>query len=296
MNNTPIKIGLASEKDRYQTVFKSLDYIFSEVSEKIYALKPEKDYIIIKPNCIDTKSQVAVTHIDALMAVLDFLQPIWSGRTILAEGSGLGNTMEAFKNFKYLGLKNMFPNLEFLDLNFCDSIFVEGFDKNLKPMRLRISNTVVEAPLRISVGPPKTHDSVIVTLSIKNMAVGSILKEDKTKIHQGAKAINCTLAALNEYTFPHISVIDGWIGMEGDGPVNGQILETHFAATSTNCLAADTFITERMGFNPLQVGYLNLLGCQKIQPQIQIVGCHPTDFNFHFKHPTNYLQQIEWSK
>lgn len=295
MNTKPIKVALTSEKDRYQTVFRALDYIFPEISEKIYALDPKKDYILLKPNCIDAKKETAVTHVDALMAVLDFLQPIWSGKIILAEGSGLGNTMKAFSNFKYLGLRNMFSNLEFLDLNFSDSIFVKGFDKDLKPMRIKISNTVSNAPLRISVGPPKTHDSVIVTLSIKNMAVGSILKEDKAKIHQGIKAINRTLAAINKYTFPHIAIIDGWTSMEGNGPVDGDILETHFAVASTNSLAADVFTTERMGFNPVQIGYLNFLGAIEIRDKIQIIGCNQSNFNFHFKHPETYLEQIQWS-
>ncbi|MFA6493338.1 MAG: DUF362 domain-containing protein [Patescibacteria group bacterium] len=290
-----VKVALAQEKDRYQTVFRGLDFIFTEISEKIYTLDAKKDYILIKPNCIDTKKENAVTHVDAIMAILDFIQPIWQGRIILAEGSSAGNTMEAFRNFKYLGLKSMFPNLEFLDLDFADAICVDGFDKNLKPMQLQISNTVAEAPLRISVSPPKTHDDVVVSLSIKNMATGSILKEDKPKVHQGPKAINKTIAAINKYTFPHISVIDGWISMEGNGPINGDPIETRFAVTSANCLAADVFTTQRMGFNPIQVGYLNYLGAAEIQKKIQTVGRNPDDFNFHFKHHNTYLDQIQWN-
>ncbi|MCL5407270.1 MAG: DUF362 domain-containing protein [Patescibacteria group bacterium] len=295
MKNKSIKVGLASEKDRYQTVFRSLDYIFADITPQIYTLDPEKDYIILKPNCIDTKKEAAVTSVEALTAVLDFIQPIWQGRIILAEGAGLGNTMEAFNNFKYLGLKNSFPNLEFLDLNFSDCICVEAFDQNLKPMQIKISNTVAEAPLRISVGPPKTHDSVIVTLSIKNMAVGSILKEDKMNIHQGIKAINRTIAAINKYTFPHLSVIDGWKSMQGNGPVDGEIIETHFAASSTNCLAADVLATQIMGFNPVQIGYLNYLGAADIINLIQTVGYNPNNFNFHLKPPPTYLEQIQWN-
>lgn len=290
-----VKVSLTSETDRYLTIFRSLDLMFVEISELIYGLDPEVDYILLKPNCIDIKKEAAVTHVDALRAVLDFLQPIWPGRVIIAEGSGLGNTLEAFKNFGYFGLKNMFPNVELLDINYSNSIFVEAFDKNLKKMQIRISDTIAEAPLRISVGPPKTHDSAVVTLSIKNMAVGSILKEDKVKIHQGPKAINRSLAAINKHTFPHIAVIDGWLSMEGNGPVDGGGIETHFAVASCNALAADVFTTERMGFNPIQVGYLNLLGAADIRPLIQVTGKEPHEFNFHFKHPDNYLLQIQWN-
>lgn len=295
MSSASIKVALKSEKDRYHTVFRALDAIFSEITKNIYSLDPEKDYILLKPNCIDTKNEAAVTHVDALSAILDFVQPIWQGRIILAEGSGLGNTMEAFKNFKYLKLKNVFPNLEFLDLNYADPICIEAYDNNLQKFQIRISNTVAEAPFRISVGPPKTHDEVVVTLSIKNMAVGSILKEDKMKIHQGVKAINKTLASINQYTFPHLSVIDGWTAMEGNGPVDGEKKETHFAVVSSNALAADVLTSELMGFNPIEIGYLNLLGSVEIKDKIQVIGENPKDFTFHFKHPPTYLDQIQWN-
>lgn len=291
-----VKVSLASEKDRYQTVFKALDLIFPDISKRIYTLNPKNDTILIKPNCIDTKKEAAVTHFDALKALLDFLQPIWPGKIIMAEGSGLGNTLEAFKNFRYLELKKIFTNLDFLDLNYSNAIFIDAFDKNLKPFKIRLSNTVAETPLRISIGPPKTHDSVIVTMSIKNLAVGSILKDDKIKIHQGPRAINKTIAAINEYTYPHLAIIDAWTSMEGNGPVDGKKIETHFAMASTNALAADVFCAERMGFNPLQIGYLNILGSQNIQPLIGTVGRKPEDFSFHFKHPDNYLEQIQWSQ
>lgn len=289
-----VKVSLASESDRYKSVFKSLDLVFSDIKHHLYSLNPNKDYIVIKPNCIDTKNQLAVTNVDAIKAVLDFIEPVWQGRVIIAEGSGLGNTMEAFKKFNYMPLGDIYPNVTFLDMNYSEHIFTTGFDKNLAPLQIKISNTLAQAPLRISIGPPKTHDNVIVTLSIKNMAVGAILKSDKENIHQGYKAINKTIAALNQYTYPHISVIDGWVGMEGDGPIYGSPKETHFAVASTNCLGADVITTKIMGFNPIQVGYLNILGAQNIINLLQIIGCDINKFNFSFKHPKNYLDQINW--
>ena len=288
-----IKVSLTSEQDRYQTVFRALDQIFEEASGLIYRLDPQKDYILLKPNCISANA-LASTHVDALKAVLDFLQPIWQGRVILAEGSGLGNTLTAFKNLHYLDLKPMFPKLEFLDLNYSESIFVTGFAPDLQPQQLRLSATVAQAPLRISVSPPKTHESVIVTLSIKNMAIGALLKEDKPKIHQGPRAINRTIAGLYKSTFPHLAILDGWVSMEGRGPVSGKPKETHFALASTDALAADTLTTEIMGFNPNEIGYLNLLGAKEIDPQICVVGENSDDFKTKFKPPEDYLNQLKW--
>lgn len=291
------KVSLTSEENRYNSVFRALDYFTQDIVKIIDSIdlnEHRKNYILIKPNCVVTDVPLAATHPDALRAVLDFLEPIWSGRVILGEGAGIGNTMEAFKNYGYLDLKKNYPTLEFSDLNYADAIFIDIFDKHLKAQRIKIANTVAECPLRISVGPPKTHNEVVVTLSIKNMAVGSILKEDKENIHQGLKAINRSIATINQYTFPHVSVIDGWESMEGDGPSSGQKLNTHFAVVSNNPLAADCFVTELMGFNPLQIGYLNLLGAQNVLSNIEVLGKDPISFKFHFKPHHSYLEQIQW--
>jgi len=288
------KVALASEEDRYQTVYKSLDLIKDDLNEAINQLNPDYDYILIKPGCVVATVKNCATHPEALKAVLEFLTPLWEGKIVLAEGSA-ENTFEAFENYGYNRLKSEFPNLEFLDLNFAEAIYVDVFDKSLKPVQVKIANTVAEAPLRISVSTPKTHDSVIVTLSIKNFAVGSILGEDKNLIHQGTRAINRSLAELAKYTRPHLAVIDGWQGMEGNGPISGPMVETHFAVASLNALAADVLTTRLMGFNPIQIGYLNLLGAETIQEKIAVIGQDPRKFQFHFKPPKTYLEQINWT-
>ncbi|KKQ90860.1 MAG: hypothetical protein UT15_C0003G0035 [Berkelbacteria bacterium GW2011_GWA1_39_10] len=291
------KVALTSEENRYETVFKAIDYFKNDIQEKISRIDRDdhhKNYILIKPNCVVTDNPLAATHPDAILAVLDFLQPLWNGRIILAEGSGIGSTMEAFKNYGYLKLKTDYPNLEFSDLNYSNAIFIDIFNNNLQNQRIKISNTVHECPLRISVSPPKTHNSVIVTLSIKNMAIGSILTEDKEHLSHMPKSLNRSIAAINEYTFSHFAVIDGWQGMEGKGPDYGKKVDCRFAVASTDTLAADIIATQIMGFNPLEIGYLNFSGAQKIINNIDVLGRKPTDFQFHFKpHPT-YKKQLEW--
>ncbi len=287
-------VALAQGEDRYHCVFNALTSLTTEINPQINLLKEEDDYILVKPNCVVSRRPNCATHPEALRALLDYLAPMWNGKIIIAEGSA-ENTVDAFDNYGYTDLKQDYPNIEFLDLNYSDAIFVEICDKDLKPMTIKISNTLAEAPYRISIGPPKTHDSVIVTLSIKNMAVGSILKEDKSKIHQSFKSINHSIAKLFEYTHPHLSVIDGWQSMEGNGPINGKMVDTKYAATSTNPLAADTFVTELMGFNPVQVGYLNLLGAEKIMSQIQPIGLDPKILARHLKPHRTYLKQIDWA-
>lgn len=294
-----VKVVLTSEKDRYESIYKALNLLTKEITAQIKTIDKKdhlKNYILIKPNCVVENKPLAATHPEAIRAVLDFLAPIWQGPVFLAEGAGVGSTMTAFQNYGYLKLKIDFPELQFLDLNYAYAIFVDIFDNQLRPLTIKIANKITECPFRISIGPPKTHDAVIVTCSIKNLAVGSILKEDKPKIHQGFEAINRSIAALYEYTFPHLAIIDGWEGMEGDGPSEGEKVETHFCLASMEAIAADTIATEIIGFNPENIGYLNYLGAPKIKDKIEFVGQNPFDFRYHFKPHKNFLKQLSWQK
>jgi uncharacterized protein (DUF362 family) len=45
----------------------------------------------------------------------------------------------------------------------------------MRPLTLYLARSVVEADYRISVGPPKSHDTVVVTLAIKNMVMGALV-------------------------------------------------------------------------------------------------------------------------
>ena len=73
-----------------------------------------------------------------------------------------------------------------------------------------------------------------------------------------------------------------------------KMVATHFAIVSTDALAADVLASELMGLNPLQVGYLNFLGAGNIKDKIEVIGQNPGKFQFHFKRPPTYLEQIQW--
>jgi uncharacterized protein (DUF362 family) len=108
----------------------------------------------------------------------------------------------------------------------------------------------------ISAAKMKTHDSVVVTLSVKNMAVGSIVGNDKKAVHQGVRNTNRNIAGLAERVWPDLAVIDGFEGMEGDGPTDGDPVLLNIALASTDALAADRVACEIMGVEFHSVGYL----------------------------------------
>jgi len=117
----------------------------------------------------------------------------------------------------------------------------------------------------------KTHNTVVATLSLKNMALGAPLHSsrqdsgrwnDKRVYHGGVRQthVDIALTAQRLQPFWGAAVLDGWEGMEGNGPTDGRLVPSRIAIASTDYVAADRVGVEVMGVNPAWVGYLNYCG------------------------------------
>lgn len=160
-------VGLIQGDSRYDNVRAVLDLIADEVTFD------GREQVLIKPNLVAHR-QLAATHNDALRAVLDFVRARYAGPLIIAEGAALVNTWESFAHFGYDALAAPY-DVTLVDLNADETVSVQVYNRHLQPKMLHLARTVVESDLRISVGPPKTHDTAIVTLSIKNMVMGTLV-------------------------------------------------------------------------------------------------------------------------
>jgi uncharacterized protein (DUF362 family) len=162
------RVALVHGDNRYDNIARALDLVSAQVDLQ------GRRQVVIKPNFVSTRRQLAATHVDAVRAVLDFVRARYAGRLVIAEGAALSSTWEGFERFGYLDLANRYA-VALMDLNADQVVPVQVYDRRLKPITLRLARTVVESDFRISVGPPKTHDAVIVTLSLKNMIMGSLV-------------------------------------------------------------------------------------------------------------------------
>jgi uncharacterized protein (DUF362 family) len=160
-------VALIQGNDRYGNIRAALDPIADEITFE------GRQQVLIKPNFVSQR-QLAATHNDAMRAVLDFVRARYAGPLVIAEGAALVNTWDSFAHFGYETLVAPY-DVTLVDLNADDTVPVQVYDRHWRPRTLRLARTVVESDLRISVGPPKTHDTVIVTLSIKNMVMGSLV-------------------------------------------------------------------------------------------------------------------------
>lgn len=55
---------------------------------------------------------------------------------------------------------------------------------------------------------------------------------------------------------PALTVIDGFVAMEGRGPVHGKPVQMNTIIASTDVVAADATAARAMGFNPDEVDHI----------------------------------------
>ncbi len=168
----------------------------------------------------------------------------------------------------------------------------------------------------VSVARMKTHNLAIVTLSLKNIVLGAPVKDpgftfgpnrkegiksDKSIIHGGGfRGINYNLYDLASRLHPHLAVIDGFQGMEGNGPSNGTPVDHRVCVVSTDWLAADRVAVELMGVDFGIIGYYNYcaqarLGTTDLS-KIEIVGESISNHIKHYKLHDNLEKQLVWMK
>jgi uncharacterized protein (DUF362 family) len=330
-------VALVQGESRYENVAAALEAVSGQVG-----LEGVRR-VLIKPNFVSTANQAASTHVDAVRAVLEFVRTRYDGPVAVGEGAALSPTSEGFRNFGYYSLLDKY-GVELVDLNAADVVPVQILNRRLRPKTAYLARTAAEDGVyRISVGMPKTHDCVMVTLAIKNMVMGalvnpravhrgggtpglarwagylmprwlrqSVLTEwgkgallggpggsSKMAMHQGLRAMNVNLALVAARVWPHLAVIDGWQGMEGDGPGAGDPVDWRVALASTDALAVDVLTAHLMGFDPDRVGYLQYCGQMglgvSVLGQIDVAGnAAPEEVRRSFKpHPT-YWRQLRW--
>ena len=287
-----VKVALVKGENRYDNVKKALEIIKEDIHNGIEGKKS----ILLKPNLVSPYNQLSATHIDTIRAILDFIGNFTDQQIIIGEGSAY-DTLTAFKNYKYDQLQGTY-NVKLIDLNNDNYREILAFDKNFNPISFEVSQTVLDSDYIISAAMPKTHDNVIVTMSIKNMVVGSLVHGNKRKVHQGYPAMNLNLYKLSKYVWPKLSVIDGFTAMEGNGPESGEQVDMKIAIASGDPLAADTIGAYIMGFDPDEIGYLHYLKTTGFGEgnlgRIEVIGENVDNIRRKFKPHSSYRAQRQW--
>ncbi len=168
------QVALVRGDSRYHNIRQALELLTEGVDKSLAQALADRQRVLIKPNFVVAHRSLAATHTDAMRAVLDFVRAHYDGPITIAEGPSTQPAAEAFQRYGYDALAKAY-NASLLDLNLDAPFPVQVYDRRLRPLRLHMARSVIDSDFRISVGPPKTHDVVMVTLSLKNMIMGTLI-------------------------------------------------------------------------------------------------------------------------
>jgi uncharacterized protein (DUF362 family) len=321
--NSSSRVCITTGDNRADMAFRALQPFSKQIKQAIGNRR-----VIIKPNNVLIYVPLACTHVDTLDGVLKFLKSINKlDNVIIAESTASGSTLEGFKNYGYFDLLSKYPvKLVDLDTEPYDIMYVVS-EKEMKPFPVRVASIMHDnSSYIISAARMKTHSSVVASLSLKNIVFGAPIKdlgftlysEDKRFsanavepkpntvsykriIHgDGFRGVNYNIFSLAWQLHPHLAVIDGYEGMEGNGPTQGTPIDHRVCVASQDWLAADRVGIELMGIDFSKVGYLNFcaqagMGVADLN-KIEIVGENIADHVKKYRLPDNYEKMMMWMK
>ncbi len=287
----PARVSLFKGTDRREMVYNALKLIEDEVIGAIGGRG-----VWIKPNVVTPINPLGSLHVDAVRGILDFLRPHYKKTITIGEAATL-DTWKGFETYGYLALEKEY-NVKLVDLNRVGEFeYRYVIDKNNRPIPIRIVSAFLQ-PNRfmISAAPMKTHNIVLVTLSLKNVILGAPLNDYKTNdkglmhtSHNDTADNIChyNMFHIGQEVFPDLAVIDGFQAMEGKGPAWGTPVESRVVVAGRDPVAADTLAAKVMGFDARKVGYLAAMAeagmGQGDLGKITVLGTPLTECLYHFK-------------
>ena len=118
--------------------------------------------------------------------------------------------------------------------------------------QITIPRIVLESHI-ISAAKMKTHMDTTVTLGLKNM-FGLLSDKNKNKFH--SKGISKVIVDINRVLRPTAVVIDGFVAMEGNGPVSGTALPMNLVLSGIDPVSTDATASRIMGFDPHRIYHI----------------------------------------
>jgi uncharacterized protein (DUF362 family) len=122
-----------------------------------------------------------------------------------------------------------------------------------------LPNTALRADLIVSLAKMKTHHWAGATLSMKNLfglVPGSVYGWPKNELHQ--VGIDESILELNRIFRHTFAIVDGVVGMEGNGPIQGTPKQVGVLVMGSDLPAVDATCCRIMGIDPSRVDYLRL--------------------------------------
>ncbi|MFH1641295.1 MAG: DUF362 domain-containing protein [Nanoarchaeota archaeon] len=208
--------------------------------------------VLIKPNLLSPKHPklCVTTHPEVVRAIIKLLK-LKKCRISVGDSPGINDPVTTAKVAGILQVceeekVNFVPFKKSKSYFYKDALYMHRFD---------LCDIISDMDYIINVPKLKTHVLMNVTLAIKN-SFGFMVGTSKGQMHlkMGEKdKFASMLVDLSNFVKPHINIIDGIMGMEGEGPGSGTPKKVGIISASYDSLALDIVMSRMMGFDPMSI-------------------------------------------
>lgn len=209
----------------------------------------EGNRVLLKPNLLYGKSpeKAVTTHPSIVRGMIQIVREA-GGIPFIGDSPAVGSLT---KTAEKAGIKAVADEMK------CPLV---EFDKPVLPPKgggkifkqLEIDQTVLEADVVINLPKFKTHGMMLLTLGVKNL-FGCVPGPRKALWHLKAgedrKTFAQILVDIYQIIQPSLTILDGIVGMEGNGPNSGRTIPLGLILASGNSLSLDQVACDLLGIS-----------------------------------------------
>jgi uncharacterized protein (DUF362 family) len=285
---TPAKyqVGVGSSTDPYTATQRAI-----EASGQFPSAAIAGHTVVIKPNLVEGRpsSSGATTDPQVVRAVVDAALSAGAAGIIIAEG-GVGANPVPFAACGYTFFATYNPRVQLMDLGSqpYGSTSVPG---GLSLKSVYVPNLILNPDVvLISAAKLKTHSDAVITASMKNLfslpvpaeygVAGQLLK--RQALHY--RGVDECIVDINLVAGAQFAVIDGIVGMEGDGPLFGKPVTMNLVIAGANQVAVDRVGMHAMEIDQNAVPHLTYAALRGLGPislaNVSVTGDSYTPYAF----------------
>ncbi len=216
--------------------------------------------VVLKPNLVEFDANTAInTHPTVVHAAYEAFKKAGAAQVTIAEGPGhRRGTLDLADAAGYFQTVSKFED-NFTDLNL-DAVAKRDIPSPFSKLKsLYLPHTVLDCDLLVSMPKLKMHHWVGATLSMKNLfglVPGGVYGWPKNVLHWAG--IPESIADLHQLFPKQFAIVDGIVGMEGNGPIQGTPKNAGVLVAGSDVVAVDATCCRIMGIEPAKINYLQL--------------------------------------
>lgn len=250
------------------------------------------DKVLLKPNLLVGRpaEKHVNTHPEIVRAIVKLVKKA-GGKPTIGDSPALPATGNAIKVASKCGIAKVAKEERIDVVDFNRPVEINN-PAGTKYKKFKIDRTVLESDVIINLPKLKSHGQMTLTLGVKNI-FGVIPGTRKSQWHLAAGTDRLHFARmlvdLYRNVSPHLTLMDGVVGMDGNGPQSGNPKKIGLVMASQDAVALDTvacqilglertrmpttLAAEEMGVGQTQLGKISIAG-------ESVEDCRISDFRF----------------